>query len=111
MLISVKNLRKLKPGLCFALNQEGYVDIVKYDEKNPPSGVLMAKTPRVRMLGTRLGDEKSNSYKDIKAEFSWHEFPRWAFYIDLDMLKIGFGEYRLSNLDDSVDSFSEPVFS
>jgi len=99
MLKSMKTLRKLDEGYCFVPNGDGTISIVQHDKKTLPAGTLMAKTPRVRMLGTRIGDEKSNSYKDIKAEFSWWEFPCWAFYYDPEhefQIQVGFTEYAFA---------------
>lgn len=98
MLKSMQTLRKLDEGYCFVPNGDGTISIVQHDKKTFPAGALMSRTPRVRMLGTRLGDEKSNSYKDIKAEFSWHDFPSFAFYYDPEHLKIqvGFTEYAFA---------------
>lgn len=104
MLISMTNLRKLNTGFCFVVNPDGFISIETYNEKAPlQPGTLMTRTPRVRMLGTRIGDEKSNSYKDIKAEFSWWVFPRWAFYYDPKerRISVGFQEYQVA-----LDCFS-----
>lgn len=102
MLKTMKTLRKLDDGYCFVPNGDGTISILAHDKKTIPDGALMSKSPRVRMLGTRLGDEKSNSYKDIRAEFSWHVFPSWAFYYDPEALKIqvGFTEYYLNASND-----------
>jgi hypothetical protein len=118
MLISMTNLRKLNTGFCFVVNSDGFISIETYDEKAPlRSGTLMTRTPRVRMLGTRLGDEKSHSYKDIKAEFSWHVFPRWAFFYDPEerMIGIGFEEYRIgcfsgeNHTVERMTDYSDPI--
>lgn len=89
---SVTNLFILKSDFAFMENKDELGSFIVghcWNEKKPAERFLMGKTPRVRLLGKRIGDEKSNQFADMKAEFSWHEFPLTVFYYDSETSKIG----------------------
>lgn len=98
MIKSIANLRRLNEEWCVRLNADGTLTAIQWDEKTIPEGVLIGQTPRVRLLGKRMGDEKSMSFKDMKPEFSWWTFPLSVFYCD-GKVALNDAEYEVTNMD------------
>lgn len=97
---SITNLFRLHESFCFRL-ENGKLTAISADGKSP-EGVLMGQLPRVHMTGTRVGDEKSNVFKNMKAVFSWFVFPLTVFYLDGDRVNVNMTEYEITNPEEAA---------